>query len=73
MLRLQLKCVRECEAAESDQVLDANTKHMCNIHGHLLLMLRNAKAADLTKGRVATIVCAMVFLSYADLGPRTAV
>ena len=67
------KLVRECEAAESDQVLDANTKHMCNIHGHLLLMLRNAKAADLTKGRVATIVCAMVFLSYADLGPRTAV
>ena len=38
------KLVRECEHADDDHVLDANTKHMCNIHAHLLLMMRNAKA-----------------------------
>lgn len=36
------KLVRECESSDDDRVLDANTKHMCNLHAHLLLMLRNA-------------------------------
>ena len=36
---------------------------MCTIHAHLLLMLRNATAAELTDARVTTIVCATVFLN----------
>ena len=37
------KLVIECDNAQSDVVLDVNTKHMCNLHAHLLLMLRNAE------------------------------
>ena len=50
------KLVRECESSDDDRVLDANTKHMCNIHAHLLLMMRNAPLSALTEPRVTTIV-----------------
>ena len=57
------RLVLECDSAESDLVLDINTRHMCNLHAHLLLMLRNASATDLTEPLVSTVACAMVFLS----------
>ena len=57
------KLVHECEAAEDDHVLDVNTAHMCNLHAHLLLMLRNATPAELSEPFVSTVVCGMVFLS----------
>ena len=57
------KLVRECESSDDDHVLDANTKHMCNIHAHLLPTMRNAPAQALSESRVTTVVMAMVFLS----------
>ena len=47
-----------CESCEDERVLDANTKHMCNLHAHLLLTLRNASAAQLDEGRVQTTAAA---------------
>jgi hypothetical protein len=44
-------------------VLDTNTKHMCSLHAHLLLTLRNVPTTALTEGRVTTVVTAVVFLS----------
>ena len=57
------KLVLECETSSSDLVLDINTRHMCNLHAHLLLMLRNASPADLSEPFASTITCGMVFLS----------
>ena len=44
-------------------MLDTNTKHMCSLHAHLLLTLRNVPTTALTEGRVTTVVTAVVFLS----------
>ena len=51
------KLVIECETSQSDLVLDVNTRHMCNLHAHLLLMLRNVSMAELSEPLVSTIVC----------------
>ena len=57
------KLVRECDGSDDDRVLDANTKHMCNIHAHLLLTLRNVPVRELTEGHVTSVITGMVFLS----------
>ena len=57
------KLVLECESSQSDLVLDINTRHLCNLHAHLLMMLRNASAADLSEPFASSIACAMIFLS----------
>jgi hypothetical protein len=57
------KLVVECETAQSDIVLDINTKHMCNLHAHLLLMLRNVAPSDLSEPFKCTIICGMVQLA----------
>ena len=57
------KLVKECDSSDDDQVLDTNTKHMCSLHAHLLLTLRNVPTTALTESRVTTVVTAVVFLS----------
>ena len=56
------KLVRECESNDDAALLDTNTRHMCTIHAHLLLMLRNATAAELTDARVTTEVAGLLAL-----------
>jgi hypothetical protein len=65
MLRWYHKLARELDGADeaSESLVDANTKRMCSIHGHLLLMLRNAAPSELTAPLVSSISCACVFLS----------
>ena len=50
-------------AAEDEEVLDENVRHMCVVHSHLLLMLRNVSAAELTEPLAKTALCAMAFLA----------
>lgn len=57
------KLVAECETAQSDDVLDENTRHMCNVHAHLLLLVRNAALNELSDALVSGVVCGVVFLS----------
>ena len=45
------------------QVLDENVRHMCVVHSHLLLMLRNISPAEITDGLAKTALCAMAFLA----------
>ena len=60
LLAWKERLAAECAAATHDSVLDANAQHMCNIHAHLLLMLRNASVADLNAARVSDIVSGSV-------------
>ena len=57
------KLTRECETTDDDALLDANTRHLCNIHAHLLLTLRNCPTSQLTSERATAVVVGMVFLS----------
>ena len=45
------------------QVLDENVRHMCVVHSHLLLMLRNISSAEITEPLAKTALCAMAFLA----------
>ena len=47
----------------SEQTLDENTRHMCVLHSHLVVMLRNVSAEQLTEGFATSVVCAMAFLA----------
>ena len=46
-----------------ESTLDANTRHMCLLHSHLVLMLRNISAAELTEAFATSIVCGIAFLA----------
>ena len=63
LLRWYHKLVREGEEDDDDDVADDRASRMCSLHAHLLLMLRNARPAELEAPLVQTIVCGMVFLS----------
>ena len=43
------KLVRECEGNDDDELLDINTGYLCSIHGHMLMMMRNVSAEQLTQ------------------------
>ena len=49
--------------SDDDSVLDENTAHMCNIHAHLLITLRNASLGELDEARVRSVLCALLFMS----------
>jgi thiol-disulfide isomerase/thioredoxin len=60
------KLSRELDTAlveEDDEILDENVRHMCVVHSHLVLMLRNVTAAELCEPLVSTLVCGMAFLA----------
>ena len=54
---------RESDESDDDSVLDENTAHMCNIHAHLLITLRNASLGELDEARVRSVLCALLFMS----------
>ena len=58
-----LDCLLSTTLPTPNQVLDENVRHMCVVHSHLLLMLRNISAAEITDGLAKTALCAMAFLA----------
>ena len=51
-----------CSSDPDDSTLDTNTKRMCNLHAHLMLMYRNVAPDELSGREARTLVTAMVFL-----------
>ena len=61
LLSRYAKLCRECEGRADDELLDANTKLLCDLAAHLLLMYRNAH--PLRSERAAcTLVSCFIFL-----------
>ena len=56
------KLAKECEGRVDDSTLDLNTKRMCNLHAHFVIMYRNIDAATLSEREARTLTTAMVFL-----------
>jgi hypothetical protein len=57
------KLSRELDTAlveEDDEILDENVRHMCVVHSHLVLMLRNVTAAELCEPLVRAVRRAQV-------------
>ena len=54
------KLSRACEANDNDKAVDANTRLMCSIQCHQLLMLRNAPVDETN---VTDVVASLVFLT----------
>ena len=57
------KLVRECAAGDNEEMLDRNTRHMCNLHAHMLLCIRSALPEELNEERVTVVVRGIIFLS----------
>lgn len=48
---------------DTNDMLDEYTRHMCTIHAHLVLAMRNVAADELDEPFASTIVCGMAFLA----------
>lgn len=61
----QVAAVNQDGITESngDGVIDRNTRHLCSLHAHLLLMFRNVKACDYDFDVASTILSSFLFLT----------
>ena len=60
------KLSRELDRAlvsDDTEVLDENIRHMCVLHSHMVLMLRNVTASELDEAIVTSLVCGIGFLA----------
>lgn len=60
--RLANECQDDSGRNTSNAAIDENTRTMANLHGHVLVLLRNARGGDINTERVSAIVAALVFL-----------
>mgnify|MGYP007078071810 CR=1 FL=1 len=51
------------DEADKNEFLDESTRYMCTVHAHLVLLLRNVTAAEMTEPFATSIVCGMAFLA----------
>lgn len=51
-----VEVMKEVEAKNDEKILDENTKLACTLHGHLLLLYRNARFEKLNEEIVSTLL-----------------
>ena len=57
------EAMKQCENKEDDRVVDENTRLVCNLFSHLLLLFRNVKFEELTTDIISTQLCSFIFLT----------
>jgi len=57
------EAIRQCENKDDDRVVDENTRLVCDIYSHVLVLFRNVTLAQMTCNIASAIMCSFVFLT----------